>query len=162
MTFSPLLRTLAVTSLVGTAMLTASIGPAAAQTQAQTPTAKAPAAAAATSARPETVEQRITTLKTALKITPDQEGKWDGVAKAMRDNATAMDKLVQDKRGKMAKMNAVDDLKTYQELTQAHLDGQKKMISAFQSLYDSMPAEQKANADGVFDTFGPAAAGKQG
>ena len=52
-----------------------------------------------TSNKPETVEQRITTLKTALKITPDQESEWDGVAKAMRENAASMDKLVQGGQG---------------------------------------------------------------
>ena len=117
--------------------------------------AKPPAAAAATSNKPETVEQRITTLKAALKITPDQESKWDGVAKAMRENAASMDKLVQEKQGKMANMNAVDDLKTYQEFSQANLDGLKNLISAFKSLYNSMPADQKKNADGVFDSYGP-------
>jgi hypothetical protein len=116
---------------------------------------KAPAAAAATSNKPETVEQRITTLKAALKITPDQESKWDGVAKAMRDNAASMDKLVHEKQGKMANMNAVDDLKTYQEFSQANLDGLKNLNSAFKTLYDAMPAEQKKNADGVFDSYGP-------
>ena len=115
------------------------------------PTPSGPASrrprAAATSSKPETVEQRITTLKTALKITPDQESKWDGVAKAMRENAAAMDKLVQEKQGKMANMNAVDDLKTYQDFSQAHLDGLKNLTSAFKTLYNSMPADQKKNAD---------------
>ena len=38
--------------------------------------------------KPETVEQRIATLKTALKITPDQEPKWTRSPQAMRDNAS--------------------------------------------------------------------------
>ena len=42
------------------------------------------------------------------------------VATAMRDNATAMDKLVQTKRAiAPASMTAVDDLMTFQEFTQA-------------------------------------------
>lgn len=57
-----------------------------------------PAAEAATSNKPETAEQRITTLKTALKITPDQETRWNGVAQAMRDNASKMEKLVATER----------------------------------------------------------------
>ena len=65
----------------------------------------------------------------------------------MRENAASMDKLVQEKHGKMASMNAVDDLKTYQDFSQAHLDGLKNLTSAFKSLYDSMPADQKKNAD---------------
>jgi hypothetical protein len=105
--------------------------------------------------RPFAGEQRITDLKAALKITPDQETKWKAVADAMRQNAGAMDKLVQDKRAKAASMTAVDDLETYQDFTKAHLDGLKNLTSAFKSLYDSMPADQKKNADQVFQAFGP-------
>lgn len=149
-------RSLALASVVGASLALGFLSQASAQTT-TTPmdSGKPPAAAAATSNKPETVEQRITTLKTALKITPDQESKWDGVAKAMRDNASSMDKLVHEKQGKMANLNAVDDLKTYQEFSQAHLDGLKNLISAFTSLYDSMPADQKKNADHVFDSYGP-------
>ena len=86
---------------------------------------------------------------------PDFQVKWDGVAKAMRENAASMDKLVQEKQGKMANMNAVDDLKTYQEFSQANLDGLKNLSTAFKTLYDSMPADQKKIADGVFDSYGP-------
>ena len=81
----------------------------------------------------------------------------------MRDNAAAMDKLVATKRAiSPASMTAVDDLKTYQEFSQAHLDGLKNLTSAFKSLYDSMPADQKKNADQVFQSYGPAKSGTQG
>jgi hypothetical protein len=107
--------------------------------------------------KPETVEQRITSLKAALKITADQEAKWGTVATAMRDNATAMEKLVQTKRAiSPASMTAVDDLKTYQEFTQLRVDGLKDLNSAFQSLYNSMPAAQRKNADQVFNGSAPA------
>jgi protein CpxP len=148
-------RSLALATLVGASLTLGVFSQASAQTAAPKDGAKPPAAAAATSNKPETVEQRITTLKTALKITPDQESKWDGVAKAMRENAASMDKLVQEKQGKMANMNAVDDLKTYQEFSQANLDGLKNLSTAFKTLYDSMPADQKKIADGVFDSYGP-------
>jgi protein CpxP len=151
-------RSLIVGSLIGAALVTGSLAPAVAQTG----TPKPPAAAAATSSKPETVEQRITSLKAALKITPDQETKWKAVADAMRQNAGMMDKLVQDKRAKMASMNAVDDLKTYQDFTQAHLDGLKNLNSAFESLYNAMPDPQKKNADQVFQSFGPSSAPSQG
>ena len=99
--FTPIVRSLAIASFAGAVLVAGSLGPASAQTGG---TGKPPAAAAATSSKPETVDQRITALKTALKITPDQESKWNGVAQAMRDNASAMDKLVQDKRAKAANM----------------------------------------------------------
>ena len=111
---------------------------------------------------PETVEQRIKALKVALKITPDQESKWEGVATAMRENAAAMDKLVKEKQGKMASLNAIDDLKTYQEFSQVRLDGLKNLISSFKTLYDAMPADQKKNADHVFDSYGPPKSAQQG
>jgi len=152
---APVVRSLAVATLLGTTFLAGLLGPVAAQAPAQKP----PAAAAATSNKPESVEQRITTLKTALKITPDQEAKWGTVATAMRDNATAMDKLVQAKRAiAPASMTAVDDLNTYEEFTKVRLDGLKNLTSAFKSLYNSMPADQQKNADQVFMTFGSAPA----
>jgi periplasmic protein CpxP/Spy len=102
----------------------------------------------------ETVEQRIKQLHSELKITPDQESKWNSVAQAMRDNAAGMEKLVAEKREKgAANMTAVDDLKTYQEFTQQHLDGLKNLTSAFSTLYDSMNDQQKKNADEVFAKF---------
>lgn len=151
---APVVRTLALASVMGTALLAGSYGLAVAQNAAE----KAPAAAAAISSKSETVEQRITSLKASLKITPDQEVKWDGVATVMRDNASAMDKLVQTKRAiPAASTTAVDDLITFQDFTQARMDGLKHLTVAFKSLYDSMPAEQKKNADQVFETYGAAA-----
>ena len=151
---APVVRSLAIASVMGTALLAGSFGLAVAQSTAEKP----PAAAAATSSKSETVEQRITTLKASLKITTDQDAKWNGVATAMRDNAAAMDKLVQTKRAiPPASMTAVDDLVTFQDFTQARMDGLKHLTVAFKSLYDSMPADQKKNADQVFMTFGDAA-----
>ena len=152
---TPVMRSLAIASLMGAAVFA---GPAMAQTNEQKP----PAAAAATSSKPETVEQRITSLKASLKITPDQEAKWTPVATAMRENAAAMDKLVTAKRAQpAASMTAIDDLGTYREFSQAHLDGLKNLIPAFKALYDSMPADQKANADQVFQKYGPQGSAKQ-
>jgi protein CpxP len=153
-------RTIAAATVVGA--LAFGAGSASAQSAAKPGSNKPPAAAEATSSKPETVEQRITALKTQLKITSDQESKWNAVATAMRENAAAMDKLVTEKRAKSDNMTAVEDLKTYQDFTQAHLDGLKNLTSAFQSLYDSLPADQKKNADQVFQSFGPSKPGQQG
>jgi hypothetical protein len=99
-----------------------------------------------------TVEQRITALHAALKITPDQEAKWNGVAQSMRENAKVMDSLVASNRTTPPQnLSAVDDLKTYQKFAQAHADGLKNLISSFSTLYDSMPDPQKKIADTVFD-----------
>jgi protein CpxP len=158
--FAPVARSFAIASLTGAALLAGSLAPASAQTPAEP---KSPAAAAATSNKPETVEQRIVTLKTALKITADQEPKWTSVAQAMRDSSVQMEKLVATKRAiPPEKTTAVDDLKTYQEFTEMRLDGLKKVNSAFKSLYDSMPAAQQKNADAVFEKYGPSKPGTQG
>jgi periplasmic protein CpxP/Spy len=91
------------------------------------------------------------------------ESKWNSVAQAMRENAASMEKLVVSKRAiAPASTTAVDDLKTYQEFTQARLDGLKNLTSSFKTLYDSMPADQKKNADQVFRSYGPTNAGSQG
>jgi hypothetical protein len=158
--FTPLTRSFAIASLAGATLIAGSLAPAAAQTP---DSQKPPAAAAATSSKPETVEQRITTLKTALKITPDLEPKWNNVAQAMRDNASKMEKLVATKRAiPPEKTTAVDDLKTYQEFTEVRLDGLKHLNSAFKSLYDAMTPEQKKNADMVFEKYGPSKPATQG
>ena len=145
-----IVRSLAVVTLAGTTLFAGALAPASAQDS------KAPAAAAATSSKPETVEERITTLKTALKITPAQETNWTGVATAMRENAVAMETLVKSKRAKSADMTAMDDLLTYQDFSQARLDGLKNLTSSFRTLYESMPDAQKKIADTVFQSYGPA------
>ena len=151
--FAPVVRSFAIASVMGTALLAGSYGFAGAQSTSE----KHPAAAAATSSKSETVEQRITTLKASLKITADQDAKWNAVATAMRDNAAAMDKLVQAKHAiPPTSMTAVDDLMTFQDFTQARMDGLKTLTIAFRALYDSMPADQKKNADQVFMSFGDA------
>ena len=158
--FAPVARSFAIASLTGAALFAGSLAPASAQTPADP---KSPAAAAATSSKPETVEQRIATLKTALKVTPEQEPKWTAVAQAMRDSASQMEKLVATKRAiPPEKTTAVDDLMTYQEFTELRLDGLKKVNATFKSFYDSIPTEQKKNADAVFEKYGPSKSAPQG
>jgi hypothetical protein len=105
--------------------------------------------------KPETVEQRIAMLHTALQITPDEEASWTPVAQAMRDNESDMQKLVAERTAQTPQdMSAVEDLKTYERFTQAHAAGLKTLISSFETLYETMPDAQKANADMVFRKFG--------
>jgi hypothetical protein len=120
--------------------------------------ADAPAAAsgkAAVEGQAETVEQRIASLHTSLKITADEEANWKPVAQAMRDNAAAMEKLAAARTAQAPQvMSAVDDLKSYEVFAQAHVDGLKNLIASFQTLYASFPDAQKKVADGVFQSFG--------
>lgn len=109
----------------------------------------APQNPATTEPKDENVEQRIVDLHKALKITPDQEAKWNAVAQAMRENDANMDKLVTAYRASPPK-TALDDLKAYQKHAQAHTDGLKNLISSFEQLYAAMPDAQRKNADEVF------------
>jgi periplasmic protein CpxP/Spy len=111
------------------------------------------AAEAALGTKGETVEQRIATLRAALKITPDEDAKWNAVAQAMRENASSMDQLIAETRKTAPQdMSAVDDLKLYQKFAQTHVDGLKNLISSFATLYSAMPDAQKKIADTVFES----------
>jgi protein CpxP len=116
----------------------------------ETPTTSHKAAA-----KTETVEQRITDLHKSLRITADEETNWTAVAQAMRENAANGQKLAAEKVARApSSMTAVDDLKSYETFAQSHVDGLKNLISSFSTLYDTMPAAQKKNADQVFESFG--------
>jgi LTXXQ motif family protein len=61
---------------------------------AQVSTPRNPAAAGATETKGETVEQRIANLREALKITTDQESKWNAIAQAMHENDSNINPLI--------------------------------------------------------------------
>ena len=149
-------RPVAIAALMGATMLATPLATARAASAtnpaiqlAQAANTQSPAAKGATQGRGETVEQRITDLHKALKITPDQEALWKGVAEDMRENAAAMDSLVAATKA-TPPITAVDDLKTYQKFAQAHVDRLKNLLSHFEALYAAMPDAQKKIADGVF------------
>jgi periplasmic protein CpxP/Spy len=147
---APIVRSFAIAALMGATMLATPLSAARAQ---QTVAAQDQATAGATQTKGETVEQRITNLHAALKITPQEDAKWNAVAQAMRQNAASMDTLVaSDRTTPPQNMTAVEDLKTYQKFAQAHVDGLKNLISSFSTLYDAMPDAQKKVADEVFTT----------
>ena len=157
---APLARSVAIAALMSATMLANPFTAARADTAAnaaiqlaQAAAPQNPAAAGATETKGETVEQRIKDLHTALKITPDQDSKWNEVAQDMRENAAAMDKLIAANRTTPPKnMTAVEDLKMYQKFAQAHVDGLKNLISSFDKLYAGMPDAQKKIADEVFSS----------
>jgi protein CpxP len=112
---------------------------------------KAEAAAGATQGKSETVDERITSLHSALKITPAEETKWNAVAQAMRENAAAIDKLATEAQAKPPQSTtAVEDLKLYQKFAEAHTNGLRNLLSSFTSLYNAMPEAQKKTTDSVF------------
>ncbi len=108
------------------------------------------------------VEQRIRQLHAELKITPQQEDKWNAFADVMRQNAQAMQSQIQQRAQNQRNMTAMDDLNAYEQISQAHADDVKKLVSPFQALYDSMSPQQKKNADMVFNRYGQRMASKNG
>lgn len=151
-------RSLAIATLMGATMLatplTAALAGSTTNTPSQATQGTAPqtkVAAGAIATKAETVEQRITSLHAALKITPQEEANWTSVAQAMRENAAAMQKLSADSTVQAPQsLTALDDLKTYQKFAQAHVDGLKNLTASFETLYNSMPDPQKKVADQVF------------
>lgn len=118
------------------------------------PHATAPSSKAASSKNSDAkVEARIAQLHKELKITPDQEKDWNTMAQDMRDNAQQMSSLLQERAAtsKSKPLNAVDNLRSYQKITDAHADGLKKITPDFEKLYAEMSPTQKKTADTIFN-----------
>ena len=98
----------------------------------------------------ERTESRIKDLENALKITPAQQGLWTALTQVMKDNAKTLEDLIKARADKSKNMNAVEDLKSYSQYSEANVEGLKKFIPAFEALYNSMSDEQKKNADVLF------------
>ena len=104
----------------------------------------------ATSAPTHGVDGLIAHLHEEFMVTPAQEDLFQKLAAVMREDADTMSALAK-RRSDGAKSNsAVDDLKSYAEIAEAHAEGTKRMIPVFQALYDSMSDEQKKAADVEF------------
>ena len=110
--------------------------------------------AAEKDAHEDRVELRIKDMQHKLKITAAQEEQWGKVKQVMLDDARTMDKLTQARVEHAKDMNAVDNLKSYSEISEAHADGIKKMIPVFADLYASMSDAQKKEADALFRRHG--------
>jgi protein CpxP len=108
-----------------------------------------PVMAAKTSAE-DRVEARIKDMHAKLKITAAQEDQWSRVAQVMRDNAKTMDALTQARHERSKTMTAVEDIKSYLEVAEAHADELRKFTPVFTTLYDGMSDSQKKEADTLF------------
>ena len=122
--------------------------------------ASAPAAASAPAGKHErNVEDRIAYLHSQLKITTAQETQWNAFADVMRSNAATMGPLFKQ-RQEAGAQSALDDMKQYAVIAQAHADGMKKLVDAFEPLYSSLSPDQKKLADQTFHQ-GPHSGGKK-
>ena len=100
--------------------------------------------------REDRAEMRVKDLHSRLKILPAQEAQWTEVATIMRDNAVIMDKLTQTRIDHAKGVTAVEDLKSYSDISDAHADGIRKLVPAFSALYTAMSDSQKKQADLLF------------
>jgi len=96
------------------------------------------------------IEARIKAFHSKLKITEAQEEQWNKLADVMRENAATMEALIKERKNQGKNLNAVEDLKSYSRIADAHAAGLHKFIPVFETLYDSMSDEQKKNADKIF------------
>ena len=96
------------------------------------------------------IEARIKRLHDQLKITPAEADRLNAVAQVMRDNEQELGSLMRQRSKNANVMSAVDNLQSYEQIADAHADGLKKLMPAFQALYDAMPDTQKKVADSVF------------
>jgi chromosome segregation ATPase len=151
-----LTRSVAIAALTGATILASPLTWARADIALHAPSRAPIQLVAAHKTKSETVEQRIAKLHKDLKINADEESLWNDVAQAMRENAANMDKQIADIRtAPKETRTAVDDLKAYEQIARAHVEGLKNLISSFQALYDAMPDDQKKVADKVFRASGP-------
>lgn len=96
------------------------------------------------------VDGLIAHLHASLKITPAQESQFQKLADVMRQNSETMSTLAKKRSEESSTMSAVDDLKSYAKISQAHAEDTQKMVPVFEALYDSMSADQKKIADQEF------------
>jgi periplasmic protein CpxP/Spy len=124
---------------------------------AQTSAPAAASASASPAAKHEArIEDRIAYLHKQLKITPAQETQWQPFADAMRADGQTMGQLYEKRKSSVEKSSALDNMRDYAQLTQAHADGVKKLLTAFEPLYSSLSQEQKQLADATFrERMGP-------
>ncbi|MDB5405107.1 MAG: hypothetical protein JWL84_19 [Rhodospirillales bacterium] len=118
--------------------------------QASPPASTAPAQPGASRKAVDRVEAHIKQLHDQLKITPAQEPSWQTVAQVMRENAKRVSELSEQREKQEATATAIDDLKSYAAIADAHAEGVRKLIPPFEALYDSMSDAQKRIADEVF------------
>jgi hypothetical protein len=107
------------------------------------------------------VEARIKDLHKQLHITEAQKPQWDALAQVMRTNAQAMVDLQKQRAVDSKSESAVEVIKSYEAVIDAHEDGMKKFVPPFEALYNSMSDAQKKTADSLFRNREKASAAKQ-
>ncbi|SRR5271166_5075363 len=152
----------AAATLLGAIVLASPLFAASSETIPQASSQQAMASPASESAGSSSaVETRIKELHKKLHITAAQKPQWDNLAQVMRENAQAMIDLQKQRASDAQSMSAVDVIKSYESVIQAHEDGMKKFVPPFEALYNTMSDAQKKNADSMFRSREKVSAAKQ-
>ena len=85
-----------------------------------------------------------------LRITPAEQPQWDRFAEIMRQNARAMDQEFTERRQQFPTMNALQNMQSYEKISEAHAQHLQRLVPAFENLYNAMPEQQKRLTDQVF------------
>ena len=95
------------------------------------------------------VEGRIAFLKAELKITDAQQPVWNAVADALRANAKDLAGMPHGMAMMGGSGTLPEKLAAHEKVLTAHLDGLRKLRTAFDPLYAALSADQKKTADGL-------------
>jgi hypothetical protein len=95
------------------------------------------------------VEGRIAFLKAELKVTDAQQPLWNTVAEAIRSNAKDMAGMPHGMAMMGGSATLPEKLASHEKMMAAHLDGLRKLRTAFDPLYAALSTDQKKTADGL-------------
>ena len=96
------------------------------------------------------MEARLAKIHRKLHITSEQEAAWNEYAKGMRETAESMQPLYERYYHEQHTMNAVENMRLYMEMSEAHARVQKVLIPLFEKLYNGFSDKQKRIADEFF------------
>lgn len=99
---------------------------------------------------PDQLEAHIATLHQQLGITTAQESAWNAFAQVMRDNAARFHDTIEQRRTKLATMNAPDNMQSYADLITQRAQDLQALNMAFRTLYNGLSDAQKKAADVLF------------
>jgi hypothetical protein len=103
----------------------------------------------------EHTESLIKDLQGKLQITDAQQELWKNLTQVMRENAKEMEAFHREKAENAKNMNAVDSLKFYSKVIEAHSEKLKKFIPPFEAFYASLSEKQKKMTDKYFRSGKP-------
>jgi len=100
------------------------------------------------------IDGRIAFLKAELKITPAQEGQWQQVEAAMRENAKNLGQTIAAARQNQDGMNAIQRLELRDQFAKTRSENNSRFLAAFKPLYAGLSPEQQKMADQLIGAAG--------